>query len=44
MKKISYLIILLLASTIQLQAQAPNTIDEYTYVIVGYKQQLNCKL
>lgn len=44
MKKICYLIVLLIVSTIQLQAQAPTTIDEYTYVIVGYKQQLNLKL
>jgi hypothetical protein len=44
MKKILVSTIFLLLIHAGLKAQAPTTLEEYTYVIVGYKLQLNMKL
>jgi hypothetical protein len=43
MKKIIFAFILFALPAVT-NAQAPTTLDEYTYVIVGYKLQLNMKL
>jgi len=44
MKKAILAILLFVVSVAALNAQAPTTLEEYTYVIVGYKLQLNMKL
>ena len=44
MKKIIFTVILMWSAVMTVNAQAPTTLEEYTYVIVGYKLQLNMKL
>lgn len=44
MKKVSILFLILFLNVVGLHAQAPTTLEEYTFVIVGYKLQLNMRL